>query len=132
MGAGRRLSRHVVRELWSAARGQRACYRVAGDSMSPCLVDGDLVWVETRVDGLPSPGEVVVVRDPCSPARVLIKRTRSRGEATFSVGSDDPASGRDSRHFGSLSVDQLIGRALAAWSPSVGLRLLGRRVCAGR
>ncbi|MEM9489995.1 MAG: S26 family signal peptidase [Myxococcota bacterium] len=124
MGTGRRLIRPLIRELLSAARGKRRCYRVEGYSMAPSLIPGDVVWTEIGLPGLPTPGDVVVVRDPQERRRILVKRIRSRGAETFSVGSDDPTCGRDSRHFGPLRAGHLIGRALFAWSPRAGLRRL--------
>lgn len=79
--------------------------------MHPTLEDGDLVWVQPMSE-LPSVDEIVVVRDPERPGHTLIKRVRSRGDASFSVGSDDPTVGRDSRHFGSLRQPHLLGRAV--------------------
>ena len=127
MGTGWRLTRLLARELLSATRGHRGCYRVKGHSMSPLLSPGDLIWVDTQVHALPSLGDVVVVRDPRTRRRILVKRARSRGTATFSVGSDSPTCGRDSRHFGPLRIEHLIGRAMYAWSPDEGLRKVPRR-----
>ncbi len=118
MGASWRLISALVRELRGAIQGERRCYRVEGDSMSPSLLPGDLIWVTTYTRGLPSPGDVVVVRDPQDLQRILVKRARSCGAVTFSVGSDNPTSGRDSRHFGSLGIEHLIGRAILSCSPS--------------
>ena len=85
-----------------------ALYRVHGHSMRPALGDGDIVLVRTRRKREPEPGDIVVAREPGS-GRILIKRVLSRGDSTVYLGSDDPNSGHDSRHFGSLPIATLVG-----------------------
>ena len=80
--------------------------------MAPTLEHGGWLCVDVGSDSLPNPGQLVVVRDPTEPGRILVKRVRSRGDATFAVASDDPCSGRDSRHFGSLAREQRVRRVL--------------------
>ncbi len=123
MGAGR-LSDDTWRSLVEKAGGRDNLYRVTGLSMAPTLRPGDVVGIEPLAERLPHPGEIVVIRDPQEPERTLIKRTRSRGDDTFAVGSDDPSEARDSRHFGSLRRDDLVGRATWVWSEAEGLRAL--------
>jgi nickel-type superoxide dismutase maturation protease len=84
-------------------------YRVHGHSMHPTLCDGDYVLVDARQQrGRPEPGDIVVASEPGN-GRILIKRVLSLGEATLYLGSDDPNTGRDSRHFGSVPMDRFIG-----------------------
>lgn len=124
MGSRRRLTLCALRahlgEGWEGFR----LYRVSGLSMTPTLNPGDVVLVEVSAADLPHPGEVVIVRDPLRPQHLLVKRTLSRGEATFAVGSDAPQEARDSRHFGSLRIEDLVGQATWAWSPDSGFRVL--------
>ena len=103
--------------LWAA--GRRKMFRVTGHSMAPTLNDGDRVFVRRGVS-LPSPGDVVVARHPTEPTTLLIKRVRSVTDTTFAVGSDDPTAGTDSRHFGSLSQEHLVGSVVATWSTGSG------------
>ncbi|MEM7136683.1 MAG: S26 family signal peptidase [Myxococcota bacterium] len=86
-------------------------FRVAGPSMEPTLHEGDWVFVSTYRRGLPRPGSLVVVHDPAG-ERTLVKRVRSRGTATFAVGSDNPTGARDSRQFGSLRPEHLVGHVI--------------------
>lgn len=86
--------------------------------MEPTLVAGDVLWIDTSAHGLPEVGELVLIQDPQEPARDMVKRVRSRGQASFSVGSDDPTQGRDSRHFGSLRLEHLRGHVVGVWSSS--------------
>lgn len=90
--------------------------------MAPALSSGDWLCVDTW-SRRPQPGELVVVRDPQRPGHLLVKRVRSVGQASFAVGSDDPTSGRDSRHFGSLSASHLLGKVTGRMS-TTGLRSL--------
>lgn len=80
----------------------------------PTLADGDLVLVD--VEARPSIGEVVVAREP-NVERVLVKRVRSRGDDTVALGSDDPTQGRDSRHFGSVPLRNVVGPVTLAYRP---------------
>ena len=93
--------------------GRRRLYRVSGDSMRPTLHPDHWIWVALTQPQLPNVDDLVMVTDPATPSRLLVKRVRSKGQATFSVGSDNPLEGRDSRHFGSLSPEQLHGYVIA-------------------
>lgn len=111
----------MLSELPALVSGRRRYYRVSGESMSPTLASGELLAIEVSRDRKPEKGQIVVVRDPERPGKTLVKRVRSRGDTTFAVGSDAPDQGRDSRHFGSLSLDALIGRVTWVWSRRRGL-----------
>jgi phage repressor protein C with HTH and peptisase S24 domain len=77
--------------------------------MSPLLEDGDHVLIDPTKRPTTGLGWVVVVQDPETPERILVKRIVSRGKTTLAVGSDNPNEGRDSRHFGSLSNKAMLG-----------------------
>lgn len=113
----------VLREFFGVVLRRRRLYRVTGRSMTPTLFPGDVVAVRPSNE-LPEPGEIVVLRHPRDPSRTLVKRARSRGERSFAVGSDAPDEASDSRHFGSLGLDDLLGRALWSWSPGRGFQTL--------
>ena len=76
--------------------------------MSPGLGDGDLVlvyvWGKQRVR------DVVVAREPNGD--VVVKRLLSRVQRTVALGSDNPNGARDSRHYGSVPLSDVIGRVL--------------------
>ncbi len=80
--------------------------------MSPRLEHGDVVLVVPVLRRIPRPGWIVLVRHPVQAALVLAKRVRSRSAAKFSVGSDNPTQGTDSRQFGPLGPEHLIGRVV--------------------
>lgn len=83
--------------------------------MLPALADGDLVLVDPGNHDRPDIGQIVVAPDPQDEERSLIKRVRSHGEHTLALGSDNPAEGRDSRHFGSIPCENIVGPATLVW-----------------
>lgn len=89
--------------------------RVEGYSMTPTLQPGDRLWVDTNTVGMPRPEELVVIRHPTANERILVKRVRSCGRTTFSVGSDDPTAAQDSRHFGPVGPSDFVGRVRFVW-----------------
>lgn len=84
-------------------------FRVRGRSMLPTLAPGDILVLRSPGDALPDVGQLVVIHDPQHETRRLVKRVASHGRRTLSVRSDNPLEGRDSRHFGSLGSDQVVG-----------------------
>lgn len=93
-------------------------FRVSGRSMSPTLEPGDLVFVRPFFGRLPPPEALVVVRSPRTGGRPWIKRVDSCGEHTFSLRSDNPLEGADSRQYGSFALEELVG-VVAFMRPAV-------------
>ncbi len=113
----------LCRMIWRSARGlepRPRIVRVLGRSMLPTLQPGDWLLVRSATDMLPRPGELVVIRHPRVPDTLLVKRVRSRGAFTFSVGSDNPLEANDSRHFGPVASRALIGQVVGCWRASPG------------
>ena len=76
---------------------------VTGDSMLPTLQDGDRVLALrcTRA----RPGELVVVRDPRSRHRLLVKRVVAMKAGRAIVKGDNRASSTDSSVFGPVRIE---------------------------
>ena len=89
---------------------------VEGRSMLPTLQPGDrLVVVRHRQ---PRPGDVVAVRDPRRPSRLLVKRAVAVAAGRFDVRGDDPAQSTDSRMFGPVGPDDLVGIVVRRYGPA--------------
>ena len=88
-------------------------FRVEDESMQPTLEPGDYVLVNrwayrTRA---PSPGDLVVVEDPEVPTRFLIKRvSETLGAREVRLMGDNEAVSRDSRTFGSVALERIVGK----------------------
>jgi nickel-type superoxide dismutase maturation protease len=111
-GALRALASAVDRRLPFAR------YRVEGPSMQPAFYHGERVIVDRRAyrRAAPAVGDVVVLRDPEEPARMIIKRVApppdcdaGARDGVYVLG-DNPDESRDSRHFGRVPVAALLGR----------------------
>jgi nickel-type superoxide dismutase maturation protease len=101
---------------------------VVGGSMAPSLLPGDRLlvvgWPITvgrfrRPSPWPVPGQVVAVRDPRLPARVLVKRVASvdRLSGVVEVLGDAPDASTDSRSFGPVLRSAIVGRAVYRYAP---------------
>lgn len=89
-------------------------YLVTGPSMEPALHDGDWLIVDLKAYAkrMPEPGHVVVARDPREPAREIIKRVErvEPGGGLAWLAGDNADESTDSRHFGPITRDQLVGQ----------------------
>ena len=99
---------------------------VVGASMRPGLEPGDRLVViglrghVDRVRGVirPRPGDVVAVVDPRDGDRVLVKRVSSVDETGVTVLGDAPDASTDSRTFGPVRRDLVLGRAVYRYWPA--------------
>ncbi|HET7182046.1 MAG TPA: S26 family signal peptidase [Candidatus Limnocylindrales bacterium] len=114
-------------------------------SMLPAIEPGDWLFVNPRVHAWPRPGAVVVFREPMTDALALKRVAAGPGERvrfaegfltladdeawvlgdapeglTMAAGFGPPI---DSRRFGPVSLDRLMGRVLFRYAP---LRRFGR------
>ncbi len=89
--------------------------------MRPTLEPGDRLTVDPRAfrDRMPRVGEIVVLVDPEAPERWLVKRVHAVDAAagTVEVRGDAADVARDSRAFGPVPFDRLVGRVDACYLP---------------
>lgn len=88
---------------------------VEGRSMRPALEPGDRLLVVRRRRY--RVGDLVAVRDPREQARVLVKRVAEVDGDRLVVLGDAPEESTDSRTFGDVTVDGVVGRAVYRYAP---------------
>ena len=87
--------------------------RVTGASMRPTLNVGDELFYDPRAyrSSQPDIDEIVVACDPRQRTRKIIKRVRDvREDGRIDLRSDNAIEGADSRQFGPVSPDLILGR----------------------
>ncbi|MDJ0714586.1 MAG: nickel-type superoxide dismutase maturation protease [Prochloraceae cyanobacterium] len=93
--------------------GFRFRFRVKGLSMAPLLKPGDELLVDPNAyrQKLPFPGDIVVAKHPYRSDLLLVKRVASvlKDGNCFLIGNNSSES-TDSRSFGSVSPEHIIGR----------------------
>jgi len=88
-------------------------FRVEDDSMRPALEPGDYVLVNRWAYKFrpPAKGDLVVVRDPETPQRFLVKRVSAVPDAMqIRVAGDNADRSRDSRAFGPIATREIVGK----------------------
>ena len=91
----------------------RVRFRVRGDSMRPLIADGDEVLVDTSAyrHSTPCTDDIVVTRHPYQRDETIIKRVAAVDEnGALQLIGLNPDESTDSRTFGSVSPDKLVGR----------------------
>ncbi len=85
---------------------------VEGDSMAPSVAPGERVFVNRAAYwfGSPKAGDVVVLRDPREPERLLIKRIAVVHGNSFEVAVDHANASTDSRTFGPVPANLILGK----------------------
>jgi nickel-type superoxide dismutase maturation protease len=103
-----------------AARKRCRRYLVAGHSMEPTIRDGDWVLVDATAYAARRPriGDVVVAIDPREPARAVFKRVARRNPNGLWLLGDSPQHSTDSRDFGWVGDEAVLGRAWFRYWPA--------------
>ncbi len=84
--------------------------------MAPTVVPEEDIEVDPHAydDSSPVPGDVIVLQDPEGSGKKLLKRierVESAGGVTqLYVTGDNPLRSRDSRHFGPVPLDRVVGK----------------------
>ena len=81
---------------------------VAGDSMAPTYHDGD--WLLTRWGGRYKVGQVLIVERNERPGIYLVKRLVRVEGGKYWVEGDNPLASTDSRQWGFLDSQEILGR----------------------
>ncbi|MDE0140365.1 MAG: nickel-type superoxide dismutase maturation protease [Caldilineaceae bacterium] len=118
------LPRSGWREMALWLFRKRRLFRVTGDSMAPTLASGAVVMLDPRAYRSQSPqeDEIVVTRHPRNNELQIVKRVaaviESRTEnSALGIGlllaSDNAAAGADSRSFGPVALDLVLGKVVS-------------------
>lgn len=83
---------------------------VVGDSMAPAYRAGD--WILIRRTRRVRPDQVIAARDPRDPERIVIKRLVRRTAEGWWLLGDNPAHSTDSRTFGAVPTESVLGTVL--------------------
>ena len=107
-----KLPRLSWKELLQLFIGQRARFQVTGRSMLPLLQPGDEVIVNRKAyqDQPPEPGDVALAWHPYQPTQKIIKLVAAVESDRCLLIGQNSAESTDSRSFGWVSRDLLIGK----------------------
>lgn len=97
------------RELAHYFFGRRKAFLVEGDSMLPTLADGDKVLIDAK--GYIGAGDVVLAAHPYRSDVKIVKRVSEIADnGRLTLSGDNPATSTDSRAFGTVSLESIIGK----------------------
>ena len=85
-------------------------FKIKERSMEPELHEGDYVLVRQAFMKL-SPGDIVVLRHP-KKEMSIVKRVASAGSRGYFVRGDNSEHSEDSRHFGRIGSEAIIGKVV--------------------
>ena len=108
--------------LWLIRR--RRLFRVTGNSMTPTLTAGTVVMLDPQAyrQQMPQEQEIVVARHPRQDGLQIVKRVAAVIEgptesghprALLILASDNAAAGSDSRTFGPVELDLVMGKVVS-------------------
>ena len=91
--------------------GRRNAFVIDGDSMLPGLTSGDKVVVDPTAST--AAGDIVLARHPYKQNSRLIKRIAEiTPSGDYFLTGDNPAESTDSRTFGPLQPDNILGKVV--------------------
>ena len=91
--------------LWIIGRRRR--FVIAGNSMEPTYLHGDMILVNPQNQRVKE-DDIVLLEHP-KRQMILVKRVLFEDEGTFFVQGDNKNESTDSRHFGMVSRGQIQG-----------------------
>jgi len=91
---------------------QRMRMQVTGESMLPTVEPGDIVLIDTKayLKSTPQISDIVLARHPYKDLSIIKRITDITPEGRLILRSDNPQVGSDSRQFGTISPQRLIGK----------------------
>jgi signal peptidase I len=98
-----------------ALAADRSRIVVAGSSMAPTLLPGEVVLTVPAVGRWLRPGQVVVLRDPGDRDHLVVKRLAAVADGQVFVLGDDPHHSTDSRTWGWLPIAAVRRLAVVRW-----------------
>ncbi|WP_282693369.1 nickel-type superoxide dismutase maturation protease [Streptomyces sp. CC208A] len=105
----------MEREAAAPAGAPFGIAEVTGVSMVPTLLHGDRLFV--RYGGRVRVGDVVVLRHPLQQDLLIVKRLVGRRDTGWWVLGDNPAAEGDSRVFGAVPPELVLGRVVVRYRP---------------
>ena len=103
--------------LWLMRLRRRV--RVTGASMLPVLQPGEEILFDPYAyrRASPQPGDIVVALHPFQRQVRLVKRiTQQLEDGRFYLNGDNPAESTDSRSFGPVTLNQILGRVTSRFA----------------
>jgi nickel-type superoxide dismutase maturation protease len=90
-----------------------ARFKINGHSMEPTLKENQIVLASTLPYSFSKPkiGDIIALKDPRD-EKILIKRITKIENKTYFVMGDNMSDSTDSRQFGMIKRDQIIGKIL--------------------
>ena len=91
--------------------GKRSAFLVKGNSMTPTLCNGEVVLVIPLA--VYSVGDVVLANHPYKSSVKILKRVAQiEPNGALHLIGDNPAESTDSRTFGTVSIESIIGKVV--------------------
>lgn len=102
---------------------QRTRIQVTGESMLPTVQIRDIVLVDTKAYNISTPkiNDIVLARHPYKDLSIIKRITDITPEGRLVLSSDNPQVGSDSRQFGTITAQRIIGRVTSC-SPHLDIR----------
>jgi|SRR4051812_36210487 nickel-type superoxide dismutase maturation protease len=98
------------RVLWLMVKHE--IFEIEGESMSPTLIEGDLVLVNYEAEL--KPGDIVLAKHPFEEGEKLLKRIwKITPDGKYFLIGDNLPKSTDSRIFGELPASDILGKAEA-------------------
>lgn len=93
---------------------RRRRFKVTGESMMPSLQPGEQILIAPYIyrQQLPQLGDIIVTTHPQQKQLMIVKRiTRINEDGSYFVTGDNLAASNDSRHWGTIKLTDIIGKA---------------------